>query len=63
MTTPIQIGSIVTLTSGGWPMTVYDVSNGVASVVWMDANGTAQRAGFPIVALQFYHAPLPPLMA
>jgi uncharacterized protein YodC (DUF2158 family) len=49
--TPIGIGSVVQLRSGGDWMTVEDIVGETAKVVWMDAKKAVQREAFPLKLL------------
>jgi uncharacterized protein YodC (DUF2158 family) len=42
-----QVGDVVRLKSGGPTMTVEEIDDAAAYVVWMDAKGSVSRDSFP----------------
>ena len=49
--TPIEVGSVVQLRSGGEWMTVEEIVGNAAKVVWMDQKKNVQREALPIALL------------
>jgi uncharacterized protein YodC (DUF2158 family) len=50
----LKPGDIVTLKSGGHPMTVIEVNDGAIVCLWMGTEGELYRETLPLVALESF---------